>query len=51
VTHRLSTIQNADAIYVIDGGRVVERGTHGSLMELDGRYAEPVAMQRLEKND
>jgi ATP-binding cassette, subfamily B (MDR/TAP), member 1 len=50
VAHRLSTIQNADAIYVIDGGRAVERGTHNSLMELGGRYAALVAMQSLEKS-
>jgi ATP-binding cassette subfamily B (MDR/TAP) protein 1 len=49
VAHRLSTIQKADIIYVIDGGRVVEEGTHNDLLARKGRYAELVTMQSLEK--
>ena len=49
VAHRLSTIQKADLIYVIDKGVVVERGTHTELMTLRGRYRELVSLQSLEK--
>ncbi|QDS69927.1 hypothetical protein FKW77_001594 [Venturia effusa] len=49
VAHRLSTIQKADIIYVIDGGRVVEEGSHNYLLSKNGRYAELVTMQSLEK--
>ena len=49
VAHRLSTIQKADVIYVIDGGRVVERGTHHELVGLRGKYFELVNLQSLER--
>jgi ATP-binding cassette, subfamily B (MDR/TAP), member 1 len=49
VAHRLSTIQKADVIYVIDGGRVVERGTHEELVHHKGRYYEMVKLQELQK--
>lgn len=49
VAHRLSTIQKADIIYVFDQGRIVEQGTHTELMKKNGRYAELVNLQSLEK--
>jgi len=49
VAHRLSTIQKADIIYVIDQGKVVESGTHDSLINLKGRYYELTVLQDLGK--
>ena len=39
ITHRLSTIQNADLILMMNRGKLVEEGTHHELIELNGRYA------------
>ena len=40
IAHRLSTVRGADAILVIEDGRIVERGTHSQLLAAGGRYAE-----------
>ncbi|MFF7945580.1 ABC transporter ATP-binding protein [Streptomyces griseorubiginosus] len=40
IAHRLSTVRTADQILVVEDGHIVERGTHETLLTLDGRYAE-----------
>lgn len=40
IAHRLSTIMNADEILVLDNGRIVERGSHPSLLRASGRYSQ-----------
>lgn len=50
VAHRLSTIQSADLILLLDGGRIVEHGTHLELLALDGYYSEYVRAQQLDRS-
>nr|MCU0627479.1 ABC transporter ATP-binding protein [Gemmatimonadaceae bacterium] len=45
IAHRLSTVRRADLILVMDGGRIVERGTHDQLVAAGGIYAGMVARQ------
>jgi ATP-binding cassette subfamily B protein len=45
IAHRLSTVKNADEIYVLDDGEIVEQGNHESLMNKNGHYANLVEMQ------
>jgi ABC-type multidrug transport system fused ATPase/permease subunit len=45
VAHRLSTIENADVIYVVDGGRVVDQGKHEDLVGKDGLYRHLYELQ------
>jgi ATP-binding cassette subfamily B protein len=45
ISHRFSTVRRADRIVVLDGGKVVEDGSHSELMALGGRYAEAFTLQ------
>lgn len=47
IAHRLSTVQNADEIIVMDAGRIIERGTHESLMQEGKIYRKLVELQAL----
>ncbi len=38
IAHRLKTVRNADQILVLDGGQIVQRGTHSQLMAQEGLY-------------
>ena len=45
IAHRLSTVKNADVVYVIDGGRVQQQGTHDELVRQEGIYRRLVLRQ------
>jgi ATP-binding cassette subfamily B multidrug efflux pump len=49
VSHRISTVREADVIFVLDGGRIAERGTHDELIRHNGLYAELHKKQLLEE--
>lgn len=49
ISHRISTVRDADQIYVLDGGVIVERGTHAELLSSNGYYADMERRQRLEE--
>lgn len=47
IAHRLSTVQHADEIIVLNQGEIVERGSHNQLMQIDGNYRKLVELQQL----
>jgi ATP-binding cassette, subfamily B, multidrug efflux pump len=49
-THRMSAVQHADQILVLDDGRVIEEGTHEQLLSTDGWYKEQYLRQQVENN-
>jgi len=49
ISHRISTVKDADLIIVLDGGKIAERGTHGELIARGGIYAELHEKQLLEE--
>lgn len=51
IAHRLSTIRSADVILTVDGGRIVEAGTHSQLLAIGGRYAELYRTQFADSDD
>jgi ATP-binding cassette subfamily B protein len=49
IAHRLSTVMDADEILVLDGGNVVERGSHAALLAANGHYARMWRLQQQEQ--
>jgi subfamily B ATP-binding cassette protein MsbA len=47
IAHRLSTIRHADEIIVLQKGKIIERGTHSELIELNSFYKKLVEMQEI----
>lgn len=51
ISHRVSTLKYSDRIIVLEGGRIVQSGTHAELMQEEGFYAEVANLQRLEEEE
>jgi ATP-binding cassette subfamily B multidrug efflux pump len=48
ISHRVSSVKNADAILVLDEGEIIEKGTHDTLLKAKGSYYETYQAQLLE---
>ena len=48
IAHRLRTICNADQIYVLENGQVIQQGNHETLMSYEGKYRQMVEAQNIE---
>jgi len=48
ISHRISTVKDADIILVLSDGRIVERGKHDDLLKIDGHYASLYRRQLIE---
>ena len=46
IAHRLKTVENADQIFVLDDGKIVQKGTHKELMKQKGIYADFVGRRK-----
>jgi ATP-binding cassette subfamily B protein len=55
ISHRFSTVRNADRIILIDGGKILEQGSHEELLKLKGKYAHAFKLQaqgyQVDKNE
>ena len=51
ISHRVSSVKDADKILVIEDGEIIERGTHNELMDAKGSYYETYQMQLLEEEE
>ncbi|HUV07085.1 MAG TPA: ABC transporter ATP-binding protein [Spirochaetia bacterium] len=51
IAHRLTTVQHADMIYVLENGRIIETGTHGELLNKGGTYRDLYDRQFIDKNE